>query len=179
MNKVPKKKEEINNAEYGVDSRYKSKKSELEESRRLMESRLERMNSLTEGQLLKARLLQLKLRMEDFIKQPIGSGDNFFTDFLKFYIDTIYKKRRDFAEDIDETPVLLSKVLNKHREPSKEFMLKLMVHTEKTFENICPIKKSMWHKVYYHEQIYETIFNQEIWRPKIEKQVKIRKSINA
>jgi len=179
MNKKQKKKNDLEGAEYGVDSRYSSKKERLSESKALMEARLKRMQSLNEDQLIKARLLQLKFRMEEFISQPVSMNDNFFTEFLKFYIDTVYNKRKDFAKDIDETPGLLSKVLNNHREPKKDFMLKLMIHSEKTYKNICAFEESTWYQVYYHEQIHETISNQDKWRPKIERQVNLSKSISA
>lgn len=179
MNKMQKKKNGLEGAEYGLDSRYSSKSERLSESKALMEARLKRMQSLTEDQLIKARLLQLKLRMEEFITQPVSMDHNFFTEFLKFYIDTIYSKRKKFAEDIDETPGLLSKVLNNHREPKKDFMLKLMIHSEKTYKNICAFQKSTWYQVYYHEQIHDTISNQAEWRPKIERHVKVSRSIGA
>jgi len=63
------KKNIINNdSEFGVDSRYKTKKEREQDSLVLMEARLARMKNLPKEQILRARLLQLKLKMEDYLK---------------------------------------------------------------------------------------------------------------
>jgi len=54
---------EIDGAEFGVDSRYSSKKERLADGKALMEARLKRMKNLSEDQIIKAKLLQLKFRM--------------------------------------------------------------------------------------------------------------------
>lgn len=165
--------QEMENAEYGVDSRYTSKKRKEADGTALMEARLERMKSLSKDQLIKAKLLQLKLQMEAFLNASTKEKKHSFTFFLKTYIDTIYDKRKYFAQDISITPVLLSQILNKHREPKEEFLLRLMVHTEKTYENICAFSKKSWFQVYFHEKIANTLSNQEEWRPQVEEQVTI------
>jgi hypothetical protein len=164
----------LENAEFGVDSKYISRKAKKEDGRSLMEARLKRMKNLSPADITKAKLIQLKLRMEEYIKQPVYDNYNFFTSFLTNYIDTLYNKRSNFANDIDITPVRLSQVLNNHRAPSEEFLLRLMIHSEKIFKKICPFPKMTWHQVYFHEKICDTIANQDQWRPKVEKHVKIR-----
>ncbi len=52
----------IEDAEYGVDSRYKSNKERESEATALMEARLIRMKNLSKDQIIRAKLLQLKLR---------------------------------------------------------------------------------------------------------------------
>lgn len=160
--------------EYGVDSRYASKNEQLADSKALMEARLARMNNLSNEEIIHARLLQLKLKMEEYIKQPVYEKRNFFTEFLATYIDTLYSKRNHFASDIDITPVLLSQVLNNHRAPKDEFILRLMIHSEKTYQNVCQFHKMIWYQVYYHEKICDTLSSQDEWRPKIEKHVKVK-----
>ena len=108
-------------AEYGVDSRYKSKKERESDAAALMEARLNRMKSLSKDQIIRAKLLQLKLKMEDYLKEPVYDNRNYFSEFLETYIDTIYSKRSGFAKDIDITPVSLSQVINNHRKPKDEF----------------------------------------------------------
>ena len=162
---------EIEGAEYGVDSRYTSKKARLSDGKTLMEARLKRMKNLPSDQIIKARLLQLKLKMEEFIKEPIYLEQRHFTMFLKSYIDTVYSKRINFAKDIDITPILLSKILNNHREPKEEFMLRLMVHSEKTYKNICQFHEKTWHQVYFQEKLCELMANQNKWRPEVERHV--------
>lgn len=163
--------------EFGLDSRYKSIKESKSEATLLMEARLARMKNLSTDQIIRAKLLQLKLKMEEFLKRPVYDDHNYFADFLKTYVDTIYSKRINFANDIDIKPVTLSHVINSHREPNEEFILRLMIHSEKVFKNICEFQQKAWLQVYFHEKICDTMANQEEWRPTIEKHVKLSESI--
>ena len=165
-------------AEYGVDSRYKSNKERDSDAAVLMEARLQRMKKLSRDQIIQAKLMQLKLKMEDFLKEPVHDNRNYFTEFLKTYIDTIYSRRSGFASDIDITPVRLSQLINNHREPKDEFIMKLMIHSEKVYKNVCKFHKKTWYQVYYHEKICDTMSSQDEWRPRIEKRVKFNESIN-
>ena len=159
--------------EYGVDSRYHSNKEKESESVKLMQARLDRMKNLSKEQIMRAKLLQVKLKMENYLKQPVYDNQNHFTYFLELYIDSIYSKRSEFANDINITPVLLSQVINNHREPKDEFIMKLMIHSEKVFKKIGDFQKKIWFQVYFQEKICDTMANQEKWRPKLEKQVKL------
>ncbi|MFO7657080.1 MAG: hypothetical protein R6W78_08435 [Bacteroidales bacterium] len=170
-------KENIMDTEYGIDSRYKSKKERESDATALMEARLMKMKNLSKDQITKAKLLQLKLKMEEYIKNPVYDNQNYFADFLKVYIDSIYSKRSTFAKDIDITPVSLSQVINNHREPKEEFILKLMIHSEKVYKNVCDFHKKTWYQVYFHEKICDTMSNQEQWRPEIEKHIRISEAI--
>ena len=173
MTKMRTNNKESEDAEFGVDSRYSSKKERLRDGEALMEARLKRMKNLSEDQIIIAKLLQLKFKMEEYIKQPFNKSQNFFTECLKAYVDTIYSKRIHFAQDINVKPVELSQVLNNHRKPKEEFILRLMIHSEKTFKNICEFQKKIWFQVYFLEKISETMSNQDKWRPNIEKHVNI------
>ncbi len=161
-------------AEFGVDSRYKTKKERAADSVALMQARLERMKNLSKEDILRAKLLQLKLKMEKYLKEPVYDDQRYFTHFLVTYIDTIYSKRSDFAKDINVTANFLSKVINSHREPKEEFILKLMIHSEKVFKTVIEFHNSTWYQIYYFEKLSETMSNQDKWRPEIEKQVKYK-----
>ena len=176
MKRVNKVKSEIK-IEYGVDSRYSNKKERLSDGKKLLEERLKRINKLSTNQIVKAKLLQLKLQMDDYLKYPNYEEHNFFTSFLTNYIDTIYDKRIMFAKDINITPVSLSQVLNSHREPKEEFMYRLMLHSELTFKSICKFQKQTWYQVYYHEKICDTMANQKEWKPEEKKHVKIKHAV--
>lgn len=164
-------------SEYGIDSRYKSNKDKATDSIALMQARLERMKYVSKEQILRAKLLQLKLKMEDYLKEPVYDDQNHFAKFLETYIDIIYSKRTDFAKDIKVTANFLSKVVNRHREPKAEFILKLMVHSEKVFKQVGNFNKETWYLVYYHDKLCETMSNQDQWRPRISKQVKFSNMI--
>ncbi|MCG8307928.1 MAG: hypothetical protein MI975_11100 [Cytophagales bacterium] len=170
-------KKNIMDTEYGIDSRYKSNKERESEATTLMEARLRKMKNLSKDQITKAKLLQLKLKMEEYIKHPVYDNHNHFSDFLKLYVDSIYSKRSTFAKDIDVAPVSLSQVINNHREPKEEFIMKLMIHSEKVYKNVCVFHKKTWYQVYFHEKICDTMSNQEQWRPEIEKHVRISEAI--
>ena len=175
--KSEKNKDFIEDAEFGVDSRYKSKKESKSESLLLMEARLERMKNLSKDDINRAKLTQLKLKMEDYLKQPVYDHKNHFSDFLKIYIDTTYSSRNKFARDINITPIRLSQVINNHREPKDEFIMKLMIHSEKVYKNVCDFEKKTWLKVYFHEKICDTMSSQDKWRPKLAKHVKFSETL--
>jgi hypothetical protein len=159
--------------EYGIDSRYKSGLESVSEATALMEARLRRMKMLSKDQITKAKLLQLKLKMEEFINHPVYDNNNHFSNFLKFYIDSIYSKRSTFANDINVDPVSLSQVINNHREPKDEFILKLMIHSEKVYKDVCSFNKKIWYQIYFNNKICEIMAKQQQWQPEIEKQVRI------
>ncbi|MEX0810708.1 MAG: hypothetical protein WD048_00740 [Chitinophagales bacterium] len=171
------KKNRNENPEFGLDSRYKSTKERKTEATALMEARLRKMKNLSKDQVIRAKLIQLKLRMEAYINQPVLGDRKYFSEFLKFYIDTIYTKRSVFAKDINITPVRLSQVINNHRAPKDEFIKRLMIHSEKVYADICEFKNEMWYQVYYYQKLYETMSNQDEWRPMIEKHIKLSESI--
>ena len=159
-------------AEYGVDSRYISVKERNEEAANLMEARLNRMKNLPKEQIVKAKLVQLKLKMDAYISNPVFDNQRYFSKFLATYVDTIYDKRSSFAKDIDVTAVSLSQVINNHREPSEEFILKLMVHSEGTYMSVCKFQKEVWYQIYFNEKICDTMARQYEWRPRLSKQIK-------
>lgn len=163
----------IMDVEYGIDSRYKSRLERVSEATALMEARLRRMKMLSNDQITKAKLLQLKLKMEEFINHPMYDNHNHFSNFLKLYIDSIYSKRSTFAKDINVDPVSLSQVINNHREPKDEFILKLMIHSEKVYKDVCSFNKKIWYQIYFNNKLCEIMAKQEQWQPEIEKQVRI------
>lgn len=172
-NKKQKIDKRLENAEYGVESRYRSNEERNVDGKSLMEARKQRLANSSSDQIIKARLLQLKLKMEEFLKKPVHKEHDFFIEFLKSYIDIVYSKRTHFAQDINIKPVLLSQVLNKHRDPNDEFILRLMIHSEKTYKEVCPFQKETWYQVYFHEKICDTISTEHVWMPEVEKHVKI------
>lgn len=166
-------------AEFGIDSRYKTNAERKQDAVDLMQARLDRMKNLSNEQTLRAKLLQLKLQMENYLNQPVYDNKNHFSYFVEKYIDTIYSKRIDFAKDINVSANFLSKIINNHREPKEEFILKLMIHSEKVFENVGEFPKKTWYLVYFHDKLCDTMSSQDKWRPEIEKQIKLPKFIDT
>jgi len=73
----------IEDIENGLDYRYISKKEQESEALSLLEARLERIKNLSKDQIIRAKLMQLKLQMEAYVKEPIYDDQNHFSDFLK------------------------------------------------------------------------------------------------
>lgn len=163
--------------EFGLDFRYQSKQEEKESSIALMESRLIRLKNLKKDQIIQARLLQLKLKMEEYSQELTFEKKNAFYDFLAAYIDLIYSKRSGFARDINISPVSLSQIMNRHREPKEEFLKKLIVHSEKVFETMGGFPESLWHQVYFKDKISNIMINQNDWRSEVESEVSFYESM--
>lgn len=162
-------------SEFGVDSRYKTNDERVQDSIDLMQARLDRLKNLSKEQIFQAKLLQLKLQMENYLKEPVYDNKNHFSKFVEKYVDTVYSKRIDFANDINVTANFLSKIINNHRDPKEEFILKLMVHSEKVFEKVGGFHKKTWYQIYFHEKLCDTMSSQDKWRPEIEKQIRLPK----
>lgn len=163
--------------EFGVDSRYASETIYQSEATALMEARLQRMKGLSKDEIIRAKLLQLKLKMQEFIKQPIHQKQHYFSEFLQSYIDIIYSKRAVFAKDIGTTPVKLSQVVNNHRAPQDDFILKLMIHSEMIYKDVCEFQKEIWYQVYFHEKLCNMMSTQKEWKPKLEQEVYLSEPI--
>lgn len=160
------------NSELGIDSRYKTKREREQDSIALMQARLERLKNLPKQQILRAKLMQLKLRMEDFLHSTINDNQVHFTQFLEFYVDTLYSKRSDFTRDLNITAVSLSQVINKHREPKEEFLFKLLFHSEMVFKDVCKFDNRIWLDVYFRDKINQKLSLQSEWKEKLDKQVR-------
>lgn len=160
--------EKNTDSEFGVDSRYTSKAAYQSEAAALMEARLERMKNVSKNDIIRAKLMQLKLKMEAFIKEPIHNNRNYFSEFLESYVDTIYTRRSVFAKDIDITASKLSQIINNHREPQDAFILKLMIHSERIYKDVGSFKKEIWYQVYFHEKLCKTMSTQKQWISKFQ-----------
>lgn len=117
--------------------------------------------------------MQLKLQMENFLQNKFlpKKDESTFVYFLKLYIDSLYSKRIQFAEDINIPANLLSKIMNQHREPNDEFIQKLIVHSEKTYNNKLNFNATIWYHIFYTEKIKKALAQQDNWRLNIEKQI--------
>lgn len=158
-----KKEKAIDLQDYPLDSRCRSDEERLRDGEVLMEARLEQLKKVPEDQVLKARLLQLKYQMEDYLSgEGQGDGKNFLV-FLLTYIDTLYSKHSSFAEDMNISPVALSHVLNGHRNPKVEFLQRLMIHSDMVYRHISSFKNTTWFQVYYQGKIHDTFSEISRW----------------
>ncbi|MDE2392705.1 MAG: hypothetical protein KGM03_03210 [Cytophagales bacterium] len=156
-----------------LDSRDSSRVDEEKELKALSKARAIRKRNLGAHDIMRARLLQLKLKMEEFLSSNSNSTKSQFPVFLEYYVDTIYPKRKLFAQDIDVNPISLSQVINNHREPKEEFILRLIIHSEKVFKNVCHFQSNTWLEVFLKDKFMETISSEKKWRKEEGKHVRV------
>lgn len=94
--------------EYGVDARYDSQDESEKDAQILMEARRIRMSKLSKQDILRAKLVQLKIQIDEYLNSSEAGQAHQFTSFLNSYIRSIYERQQDFAHDLDITPVSLS-----------------------------------------------------------------------
>lgn len=66
--------------------------------------------------------------MEDYINRPFDKNYT-FGFFLKNYVDILNVKRCQFADEISIDETYLSQIINKHRPPSEEIIIRLELHS--------------------------------------------------
>lgn len=120
------------------------------------EMRKEIQNSVTPKQLLLSRLLQLKYQIEDYLENPTYDNRFSFGFFLRGYLETLNKKNKEFAKDIDIAETELSQILNKHRNPSEKVIIRLEIHSNKILPAI------MWHRLIEKEKEHEILTNTDL-----------------
>lgn len=157
-----------------IDSRVISDKEKEKEQERngLIAAREKRFRERSESEKLIGNLLQLKYQIENYLNNPIYSNEQFFSKFLSIYVDTLYKKRKNFASDLDINPIILSQIINNHRDPKEEFLIRLIVHSQAVFKTFGHFEKDLWPKLYYQDKICKFITSSERKRKIEEKHVK-------
>ena len=163
---------------YLIDSRNLTDKEKASEKEAILKAREERFRKRSGDDIKMAKLMQLKYQMEEYLDNPKCSSGPYFPKFLKTYIDTLYEKQKNFASDINVTPIVLSHVLNKHREPKNDFLYRLILHTKGSFKGLCDFDEELWPRVYYQDKVCDFMESVEEWEKSESKHVK-SKSINA
>lgn len=123
---------------------------EFAEARRRAESKK------SDKERLFAKILQLKFQMEDYVKSDKLNEQKTFGYFLKQYIEASGRKNNEFAEDIDVNPTELSQIVNKHRDPSSKFIMRLEAHSNGI------ILAFHWHGIYSKDKVLELITNDQL-----------------
>lgn len=155
-----------------IDSRTIPEKEKEEDRKALLAAREKRFKIRPESEKIAAELLQLKYQMENFLKDPVPGLENNFSKFLSIYIDILYRKRKNFAADIDINPIVLSQIINNHRQPTEEFLIRLVLHSQAVFKKISSFEKELWPKLYFQDRISEFLTSTEKKRKLEEKHVK-------
>ncbi|MDQ3110146.1 MAG: hypothetical protein M3R17_09640 [Bacteroidota bacterium] len=110
-----------------------TKAEEKKEDEAFLTHRKKRLLEMTENQKMISRLLQLKFQIEDYIYSSHYSPMRSFSYFLKEYLKTIDRKKKDFANEIQVHETKLSQVLNDRVEPNDKFIIRLEIHSRNMF----------------------------------------------
>lgn len=163
---------DLEDFKYLIDSRNLTDKDKREGKDAILKAREARFRERSDYEIKTAKLMQLKFQMEEYLNKPKYSFKPYFTKFLRMYIDTLYEKRKNFASDISVTPIALSHILNKHREPKDLFLYRLFLHSQDSFKNLCDFDKELWPKVYYQDKVGNFMTSSQKWKKSEEKFVK-------
>ena len=106
-----------------------TKKQQAEASLQLAEARKKSIDKMTVAERLTANLLQLKFQVEDYLKTDEFDENKTFGYFLKQYLLLIDRKGNEFADEIDIHETLLSQLVNNHREPGDNILIRLELHS--------------------------------------------------
>ena len=121
----------------------------------IAEARAKLKQRSTKDHNLRFRILQLKYQMEDYIQQPFDKNYT-FGYFLKTYVTTLNLKRYQFAEEISIDETYLSQIINRHRSPSEEIIIRLELHSRNL------INALTWYKLLEKEKENEIATNRLI-----------------
>lgn len=93
------------------------------------EERKRRANDRTAEEQLLSDILRLKFRIEDHLNSDSYDDSVHFGHFLRNYIELLGKKDKEFAAEIDIKPTELSQLINDHRDPNNELLVRLEIHS--------------------------------------------------
>lgn len=119
-------------------------------------ARRKRFESFTPRQKMYSRLLQLKFQLEDYVGSSQYKESLNFGYFLNEYVSRQDKKDKQFANEVDVTPAVLSQYINNHRKPKDEFMIRLEIHSNGMIPAIS------WFKVIQKDKEHEIMTNQDL-----------------
>lgn len=146
------------NPEFGVKSEPTKPQNLVSEAVELMQYRVDQLKKLTDEDVRKARLLQLKFKMERYLEDNSYESNSRFSEFLEGYVDALFEKRSDFATEFGISAVVLSQYINNHREPNIEFVSKLTSYSINSFKSVGDYPKTLWFEVYYKDKLREAVF---------------------
>jgi hypothetical protein len=155
MNKKVRRKDELEEFKYLIDSRNLSEEESKAERDAILKAREQRFRNRSGADITAARLMQLKFLMEDYADEEEQGEGARFPVFLKTYVDTLYRKRIHFAKDLSIKPVMLSQVLGGHRDPQEMFLHRLIIHTQETYKGISTFPRDLWPRVFYRDKVWK------------------------
>jgi len=120
---------------------------------------------------LMADLLQLRFRLEDYLNSEEFDPKLKFSYFLKEYVQLLNKRRKVFAREINIDETELSQLINDHRAPSENVIIRLEIHSNNAIPAIA------WYKLLEREKEHYINTNKTIRRQE-EKHVSNRLTVD-
>ena len=108
-----------------------------------------RRAAMTKEDELQATLLQVRFKIEDYLNDPKFDENKTFGSFLKSYIESLNKRRNEFAREVNIKPTVLSQYINSHRDPTQIFLIRLELHSHKN------IPAASWYRLLEKENIHD------------------------
>lgn len=133
-----------------------TKKQQQQAADQLKAARLRVQQTASDNSRLAARLLQLRYRLEDYINSEKYDPRKRFGNFLKAYIETVDKKRREFGHEIHLHESQLSQLISNTREPNESIIIRLELHSNKN------IPAEYWFRLLQKEKIHELRHNKQL-----------------
>ena len=121
---------------------------------------------MTETERLTGRLIGLKFQIEDYFRAEKPDTGHSFGFFLKLYIKSLEKKRREFAGEIGIDETLLSQLVNHHRTPPDYIVIRLELHSNNS------IPAEYWFRVIEKDREGLMVLNKAAMRKKEKRHVK-------
>ena len=114
----------------------------------LREAREKAQAEMSEKDRLSLKLMQFKFEIEDYLNSERFNPKLTFGYFLKEYVNLQEKKRKNFAKEIDINETELSQLINKHRIPNENIIVRLEIHSNNSIPAVT------WYKLVEREKEY-------------------------
>lgn len=115
-------------------------KQKKEADSQLKEARKKNQSEMTAKDRLISKVLQFRFQLEDYLRSENFNPKLTFSYFLKEYVNLLDKKRKIFAQEIDIAETELSQLINNHRLPSENIIIRLEIHSNNTIPAIAWFK---------------------------------------
>ena len=145
-------------------------KQKKEPDNQLKVARAKVQSEMTATDKLMSDILQLRFRLEDYLSSEEFNPKMKFSYFLKEYVQLLNKRRKVFAKEININETELSQLLNDHRAPSENIIIRLELHSNKAIPAIA------WYKLVEREKEHYIVTNKKM-REREEKNVSNRLTV--
>lgn len=105
-----------------------SEQKEVDEE--FLKIRLERMKNMSPHDLLVSNLIQMKILIQQYLKENEYAESFSFSNQLRRYIKITQRSNKEIANNLDVHPTKLSRIVNGKENPNVELMYRLEKHSD-------------------------------------------------